>query len=234
MTKGAGMIQPDMATMLAFIATDAEAGRSTLASVLKSAVAGSFNAITVDGDMSTNDCVILMANGASGVRIPASRGGLRERFAHAVQEVCSELADMIVADGERITKVVEIRVSRARSGRDAEKIARAIGNSLLVKSSWFGNDPNWGRIVDAAGYSGVTFRERDVDLSYSRYPSGGRNRSIAVLKRGSVIIRNEGRWKEIVMNKRFTITIAFNSGKGSFRLLATDITEGYVRYNKSE
>lgn len=227
MAKGAGMIQPNMATMLAFLATDAAVERELLQDILTEAVRLTFNRITVDGDMSTNDTVLLLANGASGAEIKRDDANTLALFREAVWKVCDFLADKIVSDGEKITKVVEILVGGAVSEADAEKVARAIGNSLLVKSSWYGNDPNWGRLADAAGYSGATFDDRRFDIFYG---------SIPAVQAGEPVHANRALWKEVVQANRFTITIRLNvpGGEGAFRLLATDLTESYVRFNKSE
>jgi len=219
--KGAGMIQPNMATMLAFLATDFSVPRSFLQKTLSEAVTGTFNCITVDGDMSTNDTVLMLANGHSGVSVgDKSPRELRVLFAEAVWK-----ADKIVSDGEKITKVVEVKVNGAASADDAEKVARAIGNSLLVKSSWYGEDPNWGRLADAAGYAGAKLVEAKLDILYNDTPAMTAGKPHADLK---------PKWKEIVKARRFTITLNLHLGKASFRLLATDLTEGYVHYNKSE
>jgi len=224
--KGAGMIQPNMATMLAFLATDFSVPRSFLQKTLSEAVAGTFNCITVDGDMSTNDTVLMLANGHSGVSVgDKSPRELRVLFAEAVWKVCEVLADKIVSDGEKITKVVEVKVTGAASAEDAEKVARAIGNSLLVKSSWFGGDPNWGRLADAAGYSGAKLVEAKLDILYNDTPAMTAGKPHPELK---------PKWKEIVKARRFTVTLNLHLGKAAFRLLATDLTEGYVNFNKSE
>ncbi|MSU47126.1 MAG: bifunctional glutamate N-acetyltransferase/amino-acid acetyltransferase ArgJ [Lacunisphaera sp.] len=226
MAKGAGMIQPNMATMLAFLATDFSVPRSFLQKTLSEAVAGTFNCITVDGDMSTNDTVLVLANGHSGVSVgEKSPRELRVLFAEAVWKACEVLADKIVSDGEKITKVVEVKVDGAASAEDAEKVARAIGNSLLVKSSWYGDDPNWGRLADAAGYAGAKLIESKLDILYNDTP---------VMTAGKPHAELKSRWKEIVKARRFAITLNLHLGKASFRLLATDLTEAYVNYNKSE
>lgn len=224
--KGAGMIQPNMATMLAFLATDFSVPRSFLQKILGDAVRGTFNCITVDGDMSTNDTVLMLANGHSGVSVgDKSPRALRELFAQAVWKACETLAEKIVSDGEKITKVVELRVEAAASAEDAEKVARAIGNSLLVKSSWYGEDPNWGRLADAAGYSGAKLFEPKLDILYNDVPAMTAGQPHPDLK---------PKWKEVVKARRFTITLRLHTGKASYRLLASDLTEGYVNYNKSE
>ena len=223
MAKGAGMIQPDMATMLAFLATDADASAEVLDRVLRRSVCDTFNAITIDGDMSTNDTVLLLANGAGTVSIADE--GSEAVFSDAVHSVCDALADMLVSDGEKITRVVEVRVETAASDGDAEKVARAIGNSLLVKTSWFGGDPNWGRLADAAGYSGAVLEEDRLDIFYGDIPAmiGGRPQR-----------DRKPEWKEIVSHPRFRITVRLNLGDGCFRILASDLTEGYVNFNRSE
>ena len=224
--KGAGMIEPNMATMLAFVATDISADPAFLKTALKSATDQSFNCVSVDGDMSTNDTVILMASGASGVAVNAQAdGALQKLFQEALDRICFALAEKIVGDGEKITKVVSVEVEGARQRVDAEKIARAIGNSLLVKSSWFGEDPNWGRLADAAGYARTGLDEAKLDIYYEDVP--------AVLA-GKPLPENKPRWKEIVKARQFRVRINLNLGSAKFRLLASDLTDGYVNYNKSE
>ncbi|HVU36792.1 MAG TPA: bifunctional glutamate N-acetyltransferase/amino-acid acetyltransferase ArgJ [Opitutales bacterium] len=225
MAKGAGMIQPNMATMLAFLCTDAAASTEFLRVTLQTANRTTFNAITVDGDMSTNDTVLLLANGASGVDLAKTPPAARTLFAQAVEKVCAALAEKIVGDGEKISKVVAIKVQGAKDDATAEKVARAIGNSLLVKSSWFGEDPNWGRILDAAGYARVGLVEEKTDLFYDDTP---------VLLLGAAQNQHLARWKEIVRQPRFRVTLDLRLGAAAYRLLASDVTEGYVNYNKSE
>ena len=225
MAKGAGMIEPNMATMLAFVATDIAAPSGVLGKLLSRSVAESYNAITVDGDMSTNDTVLLLANGSSGLELSDLDGALAEKFGGALAAVNDALAGKIVSDGEKITKVVEVAVSGAADAGDAEKAARTIGNSLLVKSSWYGEDPNWGRIVSSAGASGAAFDPGRMDLFYDDVP---------VLRAGSVLPENQSRWKEVVRSKRFAVRLNLHAGNGTFRLLATDLTDGYVIFNKTE
>ncbi|MCL4169906.1 UNVERIFIED_CONTAM: hypothetical protein GTU68_064124 [Idotea baltica] len=220
--KGAGMIQPNMATMLAFITTDIAATSTQLQTVLSAAVKNTFNAITVDGDMSTNDTVLLLANGQSGVALDESSS---ELFEKAVWMICDALADKIVADGERITKVVELLISGAKTEKDAENVARAIGNSLLVKTSWYGNDPNWGRLIDALGYAEAQIDPDTIDISYEDVPA---------LVMSTPIPDNKPKWKEVVSKPRFSISVNLNQGESSYRLRASDLTEGYVDFNKSE
>jgi len=224
--KGAGMIEPNMATMLAFVCTDASASPAELKTALKSSSDQSFNCVSVDGDMSTNDTVLLLASGVSGVSVGASApAGLRTLFQEALDKVCFALAEKIVGDGEKITKVVAVEIEGARTRADAEKIARAIGNSLLVKSSWFGEDPNWGRLADAAGYARTGLDEARLDIYYDDVP--------AVLG-GKPLPENKPKWKQIVKAARFAVRLKLNLGDAKFRLLAADLTDGYVNYNKSE
>jgi len=222
--KGAGMIEPNMATMLAFLATDLAVPQSTLQATLTRAVHGSFNRISVDGDMSTNDTVILLANGESGATVD-DNADLLDAFHRAVGEVCNRLARMMVSDGERINHVVDLKVEGAPSEEAAEKVARCIGNSLLVKTSWYGNDPNWGRIVDAAGYARVGLKYEQLNLDYGTIP---------VLRNGVPLEKNLPLWREEVANREFSIRLDLGMGKGSFQLLTADLTEGYVNFNKSE
>mgnify|MGYP003338219478 CR=1 FL=1 len=224
--KGAGMIEPNMATMLAFVCTDAVAAPGELQAALKAAADQSFNCVSVDGDMSTNDTVLVLASGASGVAVGAAApAALRALFQEALDRVCFALAEKIVGDGEKITKVVAVEIEGARTRADAEKIARAIGNSLLVKSSWFGEDPNWGRLADAAGYARTGLDESKLDIFYDDVP--------AVLG-GRPLPENKPRWKQVVKAARFAVRLRLGLGAAKFRLLAADLTDGYVNYNKSE
>ncbi len=224
--KGAGMIEPNMATMLAFVCTDAAASPAELKTALKSASDQSFNCVSVDGDMSTNDTVLLLASGVSGVSVGASApAALQALFQDALDKVCFALAEKIVGDGEKITKVVSVEIEGARTRADAEKVARAIGNSLLVKSSWFGEDPNWGRLADAAGYARTGLDEAKLDIYYDDVP--------AVLG-GKPLPENKPQWKQVVKAARFAVRLKLNLGDAKFRLLAADLTDGYVNYNKSE
>ena len=223
--KGAGMIEPNMATMLAFIVTDANIETSLLKDLLSAANSQSFNRITVDGDMSTNDTVLLLANGVSGQTLSKDTPEALQDFQDALTQVCFDLAHKIVADGERITKVIRVETTGAPSDEAAEKVCRSIANSLLVKTSWFGNDPNWGRLVDAAGYARAGIVMDKIDLYYDDTPA---------LLRGTPQTQNRQTWKSIVSGKSFTIRINLNLGNGSSWTLSTDLTEGYVDFNKSE
>ena len=222
--KGAGMIEPNMATMLAFLATDLKVDNSALKNTLVQACNKTFNRISIDGDMSTNDTVLLLANGQSGL-VPNDCPELLQAFRDAVFMVCDALAEKIVGDGEKVTKLVELIVDGCKSDQDAEKVARAVGNSLLVKTSWYGSDPNWGRLADAAGYARVGLKEPCFDIHYDDVPA---------LIGGIPQDSNLSQWKAIVSKKRFRITLNLNQGSGSFRLLTSDLSEAYVDFNKSE
>ncbi len=224
MAKGAGMIEPNMATMLCFIGSDVDASQSTIKQALSFAVSKSFNRITIDGDMSTNDTVLAVCSAKSGILVEPNTVFF-EAYKEALTAVCRELARKIVADGERITKVVEMRVKGASSSEQAEKICRAICNSLLVKSSWYGSDPNWGRLADAAGYARTGLDFSKMDLHYD---------NIAVLKQGEPQVQNKASWKEVVSRKEFVITMNLNLGDFEESLLTTDLSEAYVDFNKGE
>lgn len=223
--KGAGMIEPNMATMLAFLTTDLGASNTELQSILAEAVNKSFNRITIDGDMSTNDTVLIMANGNSGIQFSKEPKKFQQNFAEAVEAVCATLAKKCVSDGEKVTKFIRVRVTGAKTSKTAEKVARCIANSLLVKSSWYGSDPNWGRIIDAAGYAKVGMNFDQVDLDYNEVPA---------LIKGEPIVGNKSQWKEIVSAKEFTITLNLNQGKASGEIWTNDLSEEYVNFNKSE
>jgi glutamate N-acetyltransferase/amino-acid N-acetyltransferase len=223
--KGAGMIEPNMATMLAFLTTDANASNSFLQGVLEQAVNRSFNRITIDGDMSTNDSVLFLANGNSGVKLEKESGSVTNRFTQAVEAVCSCLARKCVSDGEKVTKFVRVKVKGAPDHQSAEKVARCVANSLLVKTSWFGSDPNWGRIVDAAGYARVGLDINRLDMHYDDVPA---------LSKGEPVQENKDRWKGVVSAKDFSISLDLNLGNGESEIWSNDLSEEYVNFNKSE
>jgi len=225
MAKGAGMIEPNMATMLAFVATDLDAAPATLRAALLAATEQSFNCVSVDGDMSTNDTVLLLATGASGLTLEGAPAGLAKAFQEALDKVCFMLAEKIVGDGEKITKVVSVEVAGGRTRAEAEAVARAIGNSLLVKSAWYGEDPNWGRLADAAGYARIGLDESRLDIAYDDVPA---------VVGGKPLPENKPRWKAVVTQRRFAVRIHLHLGEATFRLLTTDLSEAYVNYNKSE
>ena len=238
--KGAGMIQPGMsatgkrpaatplhATMLCFITTDARIEAKVLQAALREAVANSFNRITVDSDMSTNDTVLVLANGLAGN--PKSGGfGL---FQAALSHVCLELAKMIVRDGEGVSRIVTVRVNGAKSFSDADAAARAAANSPLVKTSWHGGDPNWGRIIAAVGYSPATVVEEKVDIGYS---APGSRDILWSLKRGQPTQATFKALCAAVAPKEFDLHVNLNLGRSSAVIYAADLTEEYVDFNKGD
>ena len=222
--KGAGMIHPNMATMLSFIVTDAAAAPAVLSRALHEAVAGTFNSITVDGDTSTNDTLALLANGASGA--PGIRAGTSayKKFRAAVESVCHSLALQIVADGEGAHRVVEIEVRGAPSDRAADQIARTIANSPLVKTALAGGDPNWGRILAAAGRAGVRF---DPDRAEVRMAG------ILMCRRGVPHPFGERAAHRKLLAKHVPIVVDLHAGHGHARVWTCDFTGDYVRINAS-
>ena len=225
MAKGAGMIEPGMATMFGLIATDAEIAQPLLQKCLWNAVGQPFNCVTVDGDMSTNDTVLVLADGESGVRVSEDDAGTLALFKEALNAVTFALARKIVGDGEKISRVVTLRVFGARSAADANRIARSIGNSLLVKASWCGGDPNWGRLLCAAGYAKCGIDQTKIDLFYDDVP---------VFLKGELQAQNEAAWRRVVREKEFEIRMHLNLGVHDYRLISTDLTEAYVDFNKGE
>ncbi len=223
MAKGSGMIAPRMATMLAVLATDATVAAGTLQRALRAAVDASFNCITVDGDTSTNDMVLCFANGAAGApRLREGTADLRT-FQIALEMVCLSLAKMIARDGEGATKLVEVRISGARTAREARQSAEAVANSPLVKTMLFGEDINWGRIMAALGRSGAGFDASSVDLFVDELP---------VVKGGVGL----GGKAEAAVNHRlrqrdFALVINLHAGPAGARMWTTDLTDGYVRIN---
>ena len=279
MCKGAGMIQPGLsatgqrpaatpgagprqrhATMLCFITTDAAIEAKTLQAALQEAVARSFNRITVDGDMSTNDTVLVLANGLAAnpeLRTrnpprPGTRNSELETFQSALTHVCLELAKMIVRDGEGVSRFVTVRVSGARNFAEADAAARAVANSALVKTSWYGGDPNWGRIIDALGYSPAKVVEEQVDIGYAtplasmRRGHAMKDRSSAArsrtdssagkilwsLKRGKPARTPFKALCETARLKEFDLHINLNLGKARAVIYTADLTEEYVEFNK--
>lgn len=231
MAKGAGMIEPGMATMFGLVATDAKIEQNLLQKCLWNAVGQSFNCVTVDGDMSTNDTVLVLANGESGVEIEAVPAGTPEAgtplglFKKALNAVTFALARKIVGDGEKISRVVTLHIYGARTPADANKIARSIGNSLLVKASWCGGDPNWGRLLCSAGYAKCGIDQTKIDLFYDDVP---------VFLKGELQAQNEAAWRRVVRAREFSIHMHLNLGVHDYRLISTDLTEAYVDFNKGE
>ena len=242
--KGAGMIQPGMsatgkrpaaaplhATMLCFITSDAVIGAKVLQTALREAVAQSFNRITVDGDMSTNDTVLILANGLAGNKRFKVQSAKCKVFQVALNHACLELAKMIVRDGEGVHRVVTVRVSGAKNFADADTAARTVANSPLVKTSWHGGDPNWGRIIDALGYSSAKIVEEKVDIGYSTPAS---RKIIWSLKYGQPTKATFKQLCAAVMPKEFDLHINLNLGRSSAVIYAADLTEAYVDFNKGD
>jgi glutamate N-acetyltransferase/amino-acid N-acetyltransferase len=220
--KGGGMIAPTMATLLVYVVTDARVAVTAARRTLREAVAGTLNAITVDGDTSTNDTVLLLAGGAAGNASVTSGSPAHARFTRAVTEVLDEIAHLVVLDGEGTTRVVEIAVRGARSATDASRVARAIGDSMLCKAAFHGGDPNWGRFVMAAGNAGVSLDQDRVDVTI-----GG----VAVARRGRPVPGALGRARARMRGREFTIALDLHLGRGEGRMLAADLSLEYVRFN---
>jgi len=223
--KGAGMISPSMATMLCFITTDADIPSDCLRKAVLECVEESFNRITIDGDMSTNDTVLVLANGASGMP-PIRRNGARcKQFREALRWVMLELAKAVVRDGERVTKFVTVKVKGARTYLDAKKVAEAVCKSALVKSSWNGGDPNWGRIIHAVGYSRARIREELVDIHI-----GGKPACLGGLQADTPM----DELRQIVAASEFEIIIDLNQGDADYVMYSSDLSPEYVDFNRSE
>jgi glutamate N-acetyltransferase/amino-acid N-acetyltransferase len=226
MVKGAGMIDPEMsvphATMLAFITTDALVDPTFLSRALSTSVKESFNKITVDGDMSTNDTVLVLANGMAGNSTISENDPDSAVFAEALTRISRELAMDIVLDAEGATKFVTVRVSQAASANDAKLCAEAISNSMLCKTAWFGGDPNWGRVLAAAGYSGAKFAPENVSLRYDDAP---------VVEHGEDAGTSESDLEKILSNDSFSVTIDLGAGPHSYEMWTNDISYEYVKIN---
>ncbi|NUQ81752.1 MAG: bifunctional glutamate N-acetyltransferase/amino-acid acetyltransferase ArgJ [Bacteroidetes bacterium] len=219
--KGSGMIMPNMATMLGFLATDAAIPSPVLQGLLTYAVSHSFNKITVDGDTSTNDMVTLMANGTSGMAILEGTEDY-QTFRNALHAICLEMAKAIIVDGEGATKLVEVQVHGAATEADADKIARAIANSPLVKTAIHGEDANWGRIISAAGYSGADFDPAEVSIHFD---------DLAVFLPGYQIVLDEEEALKRLSKSELRLTIRVGSGPGSTTWYTCDLSADYIRIN---
>jgi glutamate N-acetyltransferase/amino-acid N-acetyltransferase len=242
--KGAGMIQPAMsptgarpalrpphATMLCFLTTDAAIEAKSLQAALNEAAAKSFNRITVDGDTSTNDTVLILANGRAGNAPPSARAAGLGRFQEALDHATLELAKKIVLDGEGVSRFVTVRVAGAASPGGADAAARAVANSALVKTSWCGGDPNWGRILCALGYSAAELVENKIDVGYSL---PGRREVLYSLKRGRPTGVAFGALCKISAAPAFDLHIHLHLGRASAVIYSADLTEAYVDFNKGD
>jgi glutamate N-acetyltransferase / amino-acid N-acetyltransferase len=225
MTKGAGMIDPDMhvphATMLCYITTDAKIDNSLLKVLLNRGVDNSFNRINIDGDMSTNDTTVIMANGVSGVEVKAGSKDA-EIFYQALQTLMQQLAREMIMDGEGATKFVTIYIENAKDAASAKNFADSIANSLLCKTAWFGSDPNWGRLVAALGYAGVDFDPDLVNVFYDDQP---------VVIKGGDAGTPEAELAKVIQNREFSITVDMNAGNAKYWVWTCDISYEYVKIN---
>lgn len=223
MAKGSGMIHPDMATMLAYLTTDAAIQQRALQQALIAAVARSFNCISIDGDTSTNDTVLCLANGMSGT--PVLRAGSPEfvLFQRLLDYACFSLAMQICQDGEGVTKVIQVVITGARTQADARQVAKTVATSNLVKTALFGEDANWGRIMAAIGRSGVRIDPNRINLAFDRIPIVKEGTSLGPLA--------ERRIARIVRRKEFTVTADLGQGQATARLWTTDLSYDYVRIN---
>ncbi len=222
MAKGSGMIFPHLATMLSFITTDARIAKGSLRKAWKDSVDKSFNRITIDGDMSTNDMVVILANGLAENEEIEEQDEDFQTFRKALDFVTSSLARMMVADGEGATKFVEIKVKNARSSPEAKKAAYSIANSTLVKTALFGEDANWGRIMAALGQAGIKLKEERIDIRLGRK---------TIVKDGRAAKFDRDKIKKIMSGENISITIDLKSGKEEATVWTTDLSEDYVKIN---
>ncbi|MBU4321305.1 MAG: bifunctional ornithine acetyltransferase/N-acetylglutamate synthase, partial [Nitrospinae bacterium] len=220
--KGAGMIAPNMATMLCFILTDIAVEKRTLSKALKDSVRKSFNRITIDGDMSTNDSALIMANGMLGNSEIKENSASYKIFKNALDEITYELSRLIVKDGEGATKLITIEVKGAADEKEAEKAAFAVANSNLVKTAVYGNDSNWGRIMAALGYSGINLNEEKTAIHLG---------NIKVVNKGIGTGKDADANNYLKNNSEVSILINLNKGDASAKVLTCDLTEEYIRVN---
>jgi glutamate N-acetyltransferase/amino-acid N-acetyltransferase len=216
--KGAGMIHPNMATMLVYLFTDVGATRRELQSSLKQAVDLSFNNISIDGDTSTNDTVLLLASGSSDVPLNA----VSRQFQSALNNVCRTLAAQIIADGEGVGHVVKLKIEQARNTNEARQIARAIANSPLVKTSWAGADPNWGRLLAAIGYSGVKINPAKINIYLGKQQ---------ICRNGMAFHFDHDAAHQYMSRPEYEIRFTLGAGKAGLEFLSCDLTAEYVRIN---
>ncbi|MEA3305705.1 MAG: bifunctional glutamate N-acetyltransferase/amino-acid acetyltransferase ArgJ [Candidatus Omnitrophota bacterium] len=220
--KGAGMIHPDMATMLALITTDADITGAALKKALRESAAETFNRITVDGDMSTNDCVLILANGLAGNRTIKPSGEGYELFKKALASVCLDMAVKIIKDAEGATKFVKVNIKKARNASDAKMAGYAIATSLLVKTAVYGEDPNWGRVAAALGRSGANFKAGALDLYMGNKK---------VISKGAPVNVKRGALKKIFAKKDIEISAVLNSGNSHVSVLTGDLSKKYIDIN---
>jgi len=225
MVKGAGMIRPNLATMLSFIVTDANIKAPLLQRILDEVAEFSYNRITVDGETSTNDTVLLLANGKSGHAAISRMDRDGALFQLRLMEVCKNLAKSVVRDGEGATKFIEVCIKGTRNREDAKQAAYAIAHSPLVKTAFFGMDANWGRILCAIGHSGIRIDPNRIDVFFDRMP---------IVKNGmGVGGQLEEKAAEVIKNKSFKVTVHLHQGTGEFSVFTTDLSIDYVKINAS-
>ena len=225
MAKGAGMIHPHMATMLAFLTTDAAIHQPILQTALRRAVNRSFNCISIDGETSTNDTVLCLANGLANNRVLHSGSADLDRLQHLLNEACLSLALQICRDGEGTTKLVEIEVIGAKKSGDAKQIATTLATSPLLKTALFGEDPNWGRILAAIGRAGPRIKPERIEIAFN---------GIYVVRKGKGVPNlNENKVKRVMQKSTFTITVNLGVGRTSWNIWTTDLSYDYVKINAS-
>ncbi|MBF0252353.1 MAG: bifunctional glutamate N-acetyltransferase/amino-acid acetyltransferase ArgJ [Candidatus Omnitrophica bacterium] len=220
--KGAGMIRPDMATMLCYIMTDANISKKMLKKVLIDVNNDTFNSITVDGDMSTNDTLILMSNGLAGNKLIKDAGTDYKIFQDNLKQVMMDLAKMIVSDGEGATKLIEITIVGAKNSSDAEKAASSIANSTLMKCAVHGGDPNWGRVAAACGSSGAKFDPEIMDIKMD---------NVMFYSKGKVIKNTKEQKQNVFKNKEVSIDVDFHCGTGKSKKYSCDLSKKYIAIN---
>jgi glutamate N-acetyltransferase/amino-acid N-acetyltransferase len=218
--KGAGMIHPNMATMLAYVVTDVAGCAEHLQHLLKNTADRTFNRISIDGDTSTNDTLCLLASGASGLALSDSK--ITKRFAEALESVCASLAEQVVTDGEGVKHVVRLTIEGAKSEREADQVAQTIAHSLLVKTAWAGADPNWGRILAAVGRSGIQLDPANVDIYFG---------PIQVCRKGQSYAFDENKAHKYLSSPTIEVIVRLNRGRHALTLLTCDLTAEYVHIN---
>jgi glutamate N-acetyltransferase / amino-acid N-acetyltransferase len=217
--KGAGMIHPQLATMLVYLFSDVAATPAELRRVLRDACDQTFNCISIDGDTSTNDTVLLLASGRSGVRL---KGSTQKKFSQSLRHVCESLSEQIVSDGEGVRHVIRLSIEQARDSQEARQVARTVAHSLLVKTAWAGADPNWGRILAAVGRSGVALNPAGVSIMIGDQ----------VVCRGGVACAFDEKWAHQALSRPSSeIRIRLRRGRSRAAFLTTDLTAEYVRVN---
>jgi glutamate N-acetyltransferase/amino-acid N-acetyltransferase len=220
--KGAGMVHPQMATMLCFITTDVKITKRLLRRALRKAVDETFNQIAIDNDQSTNDTVLILANGEAGNSTITRVDRRYRHFRDALEEVCRYMARELVRDGEGVTKVCALHIGGAKRPTEAERVARQIGTSMLFKTMLAGGDPNWGRLVAAIGASGVAFNRERLDIAFD---------GVSVLSHGKLRVRNLPRARRVLAKREFDLAIGLGTGHARAQFITSDLTPKYVLIN---